>query len=225
MKGRTLERRNDTRLSVAATVLAFGAVWGIAESSLGYLLHLASRLTPGLGLAGFVMYPIAFALMFAAYRATGVAIAPIAMSIVAAAIKISSAALPAVPFLFVTNPALAILAEGVVTAGVIAFGSTLRRRIVLASAAAVAWRLLFLFSVMVLPVQKGILMKGTSALLSFVLIEAAVNTVFVALYLIAIDRRHEHTAGTRLVNALSQPAVSGAVLILAVGVEAAFSSL
>jgi hypothetical protein len=213
--------------NVMSTIVGFGALWGLVESSLGYALHLASRLVPGIGLAGLVMYPIAFALMYGAYRTTGNIFAPLLMSVIAAGIKMSSAILPTVPLLFVTNPALAILAEGAVVTLVVALTRG-RTALTLGGAAigAFAWRALFLGLVFVLPVRKGILMKGPEALMTFLLIEAAVNAGVIGVGLWFASRSRDRGANRpRVMDLLARPAVGGLLVIVAIVAEAGFSVL
>lgn len=159
------------------SALFFGGLWGLAEASLGYLLHLWGRAAPGL--AGYIMFPIGFLLMYQAFRDAGRVEAVPAAALVAAAAKAASALLPGVGLLFVTNPVLAILAEGLVVflgLRLVAFRASplLPAKIL---AVSLGWRLLFLALVAVLPVQKGILSKGPGALLGFLLVEPAVNTL------------------------------------------------
>jgi hypothetical protein len=162
--------------------LFFGGLWGLAESTLGYLLHLLARAALLPGLAGFVLFPVGFFFMFRAYRASGSAAAAPAAALAAAAAKAASALLPGVGLLFVTNPVLAILAEGMlVFAGLRLFGYRPGPLLpVQMLAVSFGWRLLFLALVALLPVQKGILSKGTDALLGFLLVEPAVNTLLLA---------------------------------------------
>ena len=98
---------------IAAAVF-FGGCWGAAEATLGFLLHLLGRVVPAAGLAGLVLFPVGVFFMLQAWRRTGRAAAVLAAAGTAAALKLSSAALPGVGWLFAANPALAILAEGLI---------------------------------------------------------------------------------------------------------------
>ncbi len=227
-------------------VVAIGALWGITEATLGFLLHLASRLAPGVGLAGFVMFPIAVGFMLASVRLTGWTVAPLAAAIVAAAVKLSSAALPAVGLLFVTNPALAIVAEGAVVSllGRALVPSRPMRLAVSALGTSLLWRALFLMAVYLLPVQKGILMKGPAALASFVGLEAAVNAAIITAAGLLAGRGYARPADARAAvgegtntesrppsgaparaSLLGRPSIAGALVAAAVGVEMVYSVL
>lgn len=197
------------------SVVTFGALWGITEATLGYLLHLGGRVLGIPGLAGFLMFPIAAFFMYQAYRASGRPEAPLMASAVAAASKAASVALPTVSWLFVVNPSIAILAEGLaLTLFLVVFPSVARTidrsapsvtsvASVAGGAlgAAIFWRLLFLLAVLVLPVQKGILMKGPGALRSFVGVESLVNGMVIATaWLMSRRAREGHAAEGRAVK-------------------------
>lgn len=220
---------------VLPAVLTLGALWGIAEATLGYLLHLASRLVPGVGLAGFVMYPVAVALMYAGYRVSRSAATPFLMSVIAAAIKWSSAAMPSVGVIFVANPSLAILAEGTITAGV--FLAVAHTRVNLPAGIAlgsIAWRALFIGFVALLPVRKGILVKGPAALASFLVLEAAVNAIVIAAGAWLISRRRSSSetserrrspAESAIAKFMLRPAVGAVLVLIAVATEATLATI
>ena len=188
-----LERRSPTAAPALSASVLCGGLWGIAEATLGYLLHLITRVVPAPGLAGFVMFPVGVYFMLKARNLTGRSSAPFLTAVAAAAVKLASAALPGVGWLFVVNPAIAILAQGAaVTAGAVLLCAPDRyetrretgyRRWAVLSAGAFAvsagWRLTFLALVAALPVQKGILMKGTPAIAAFLGIESAVNALLI----------------------------------------------
>ncbi len=168
-----------------AKIVFFGSLWGLTESSLGFLLHMLSRFLPIPGIAGFIMFPIASVFMLAAYGSTGRLSAIPSAALVAAGTKLLSLLHPAVTPLFVVNPVLAILAEGAVLwFAAAAFGTGFVQSGKMSDAlsggliAAVGWRLLFLLTIFLLPVQKGILNKGLDALLIFILLEGAVSGLF-----------------------------------------------
>ena len=88
-------------------VLFWGALWGLSEATLGYVLH-AVRIP---GLAGIVMFPVGLFFMLKAYRDSRSLIVIFATAVVAAAIKLSNLWLPGTSALDVFRPALAIISE------------------------------------------------------------------------------------------------------------------
>jgi hypothetical protein len=213
-----------TRGAVLTNVLFYGAAWGVVEATLGYLLHLLRRVTPLPGLTGYILFPIGFFLMLAAFRATGRPIVPVLVATVAAGVKLAGVALPQVQWIFVGNPAISIVLEGLVVSAAAAVFRFDRSpaAIPVAVGISVLWRGLFLLAVLVLPVQKGILMKGTAALLSFTLIDSAVNGLLIGGALWAgLSTERLRSAAARLLT----PAGVAATLAVAVGAEVAASLL
>lgn len=121
--------------------LAFGALWGAAEATLGHLLH-AARIP---GLAGFVMFPLALFLLARAYGSTGrLGVLPAAAAI-AASVKLVDAFLPGSDLGMVLNPALAVFLEGLAATALLgAAGKPVRLRPLPVALAALSWRLVFL---------------------------------------------------------------------------------
>ena len=94
------------------TALLFGSLWGISEATLGFLLHLVSRVSFIPGLAGFIMFPVAFFFMRAAFKTSNsIYVIPLT-AVVTASFKLASLIMPSVTLIFVVNPIISILAEG-----------------------------------------------------------------------------------------------------------------
>ncbi len=95
-----------------STVIFWGSLWGLAEATLGYLLHLIK--IPGL--AGAVMATIAFYFLYRLYQPTGSAAAVIGASLVAAGLKSLDIVVSPVGLMDVINPVQAIIIEGLAAA-------------------------------------------------------------------------------------------------------------
>lgn len=180
------------RRRTLATIVGFGAMWGFAEATVGFLLHALPRLFAMPNMAGAIMFPLALLFMIGAIRATGRPSAAIGAATVAAAIKASSVALPMVRFVFVRNPSLAILAEGAVVtiaaaAGVVPFirRDEDRPNVVRIAAAAlgiaVGWRAMFLLVNVALGISGGIISKPMPVLIRFVTLDSLWNMALIAL--------------------------------------------
>lgn len=98
------------------TILYFGAVWGITEAVLGYILHLLPNLISGL-----VMFPIATFILLKAYRSLHSKKYLLFIGIVAAAIKSVNLLLPGLSIYKTINPMTAIILESMVVLIVIPF--------------------------------------------------------------------------------------------------------
>ena len=107
-------------------VWLFGAIWGVAEAVAGGFLHWIH-----FPMKGPVMAGIGFFLMAAALGATGRAWVPLAMGVVAAAIKlIDLVVMPPPDALWVLRPTAAILVESLLFSALAAcVGSGYRNRI------------------------------------------------------------------------------------------------
>jgi len=102
----------------------WGLLWGLAEATIGHVLHAI----PVPGLAGAVMVPVALIFMRRAYRETGQAAAVMAISAVAATVKLADLLLPGRGVLMALRPALAILIEGLIVSVLFAALPILVRR-------------------------------------------------------------------------------------------------
>lgn len=92
------------------TFLFWGSIWGIAEATIGWLLHVLH-----VHAVGFWMYPISLACMLAAYRASGRTSWICYVAIVAGLIKLTDLLIP-IPAFHIVNASIHIMLEGVAVA-------------------------------------------------------------------------------------------------------------
>ncbi|MBP6909634.1 MAG: hypothetical protein KBC18_04310 [Candidatus Saccharicenans sp.] len=95
-----------------SAVIFWGSLWGLAEATAGYLLHLLK--VPGL--AGAVMATIAFYFLNRLYQQTGSAEAVVFSSFLAAGLKGLDLIFSPLSFMDIINPAQAIIIEGLLAA-------------------------------------------------------------------------------------------------------------
>lgn len=214
-----VRNRSQGAAAAVSIILFYGALWGIAEATLGFLLHWVPRFLPVANLAGLVMFPIGLLFMTAAVRSTGKPAAALGTAVVTAGIKLSSAALPFVAFRFVRSPVLAIAAEGTVvflllSATELRPGATLFPKALLAS---VLWRSVFLTFSALLGFQGGILAKPAQVLLGFLLLDSSVNAVIITAAILLFHRKRR--VGGATVTPVPAPLMSAAVLLMSVAVE------
>jgi hypothetical protein len=101
-----------SKLNLLWTVLFWGSIWGIAEASMGWVLH-AAQIHHG---TSNILFAFGIACMFAAATRSGKgAMAVMLTAVVASAIKFVDFFLPGSPQ-SVLHPALYILLEGAMTA-------------------------------------------------------------------------------------------------------------
>jgi H+/gluconate symporter-like permease len=100
----------------ASRILVWGAAWGLAESTIGYILHYV----PIPGLAGMIMVPLGLFFMGRVYREAGHPTAILSVSAVAALLKLSNFFLPGRGPVMTLRPVTAILLEGLLVAALYA---------------------------------------------------------------------------------------------------------
>lgn len=163
-------------------LLFWGSVWGICEASIGCTLHLASVALPGL--PGALMFPIGFFCMVRVRKDTGKTIAPFYIATIAAAIKLVDFLLPGHVTIYVVNPALAIVMEGLAVSGVYAVFRSPKRvadytRVL---GMGILWRALFasyLFVISLYELPAALVTSGAVTLLRFVLLESFFNSLII----------------------------------------------
>ena len=128
---------NTTR-SKAASMIFWGAIWGLAEASLGYLLHLM----PGL-ISGTVMFPIG---LYCMTRAAGQGkISDIfGVAMIAAAIKSVNLLFPQLTPVSTIHPMIAILLQAGFAYGFISARKRAVSVIMLVPAVMIGWRIAFI---------------------------------------------------------------------------------
>lgn len=100
---------------VLLAALTWGAVWGLYEATVGYLVHAFARMP---GTSAVLLVPFAVFCLMGARTAGGLR-ASVLAAVVAASIKLVNLLLPNPTLLAVLNPAMAIVMEGLVFAGVV----------------------------------------------------------------------------------------------------------
>jgi hypothetical protein len=180
--------KKETVTKIAMVSLFWGALWGIAEATLGYLAHLISVIP---GTAGFIMFPIGFYFMTRAYKAVGKTGVLFSTAAVAAGIKLVDLFLPGLSPIKTINPALSILMEALAVMVVFKLldGSRVeagRFRFRDALAASAGWRLGFLFYsslLFVFAVSEEFIQIGLAHILRFMLLESVINALIIVGYL------------------------------------------
>ncbi len=201
--------------------LFWGAVWGLYEATVGYLVHAFVRMpgTSAVLLVPFAVYCMVRALQGGgSIRAAGVAAA------VAASIKLVDLLLPNLTPLAVLNPAVAIVLEGLAFMGVARWLALPDRRPAPGSAAAgvlafsLGWRVLFLgwSAALAAGWSTGMLNQGLQGpLLGFLLRDGLMSAV-VILGVLAVAQR----GGRLAARGRSAPGVAAVAVVLMLAVAA-----
>jgi hypothetical protein len=164
------------------TIIFWGSLWGLAEATLGFILHLLAVALPGV--PGFFMFPVAFYFMKKVYDATGKASSVFYISLVAASIKMADFLLPLADPIRIVNPALSIVLEGLAVGLVFYYcaGHRVSLAYVHTLLMGVLWRTLFLghlFIISLYGLPAALVTDGIAYTLRFLLLESFVNSLLI----------------------------------------------
>jgi hypothetical protein len=160
-------------------IIFWGALWGIAEATIGHLLHIWA-----LPIGWLIWFPFAFGIMWAAYRQTGWAGIVFYIALVASGIKLIDLLTP-VRIDYVINPAVSILLEGLAAFVVFKIFEAQKGkysiRLLSIAIVSVLWRILYAIYIAFLPVAliKISPVNGVISSLRFLLLESAVNGLLI----------------------------------------------
>ncbi len=131
---------NKNKLDFLVKVFFFGSIWGIAEATLGYALHLL----PGF-LAGSIMFSIVMLILMKAYKNLGSKTGVFLVAVVAITIKASNLLLPFLPAMKTINPMMAMIFESLLVIAVIPLFDKKSNfsKVTAFFVASIAWRLVF----------------------------------------------------------------------------------
>lgn len=161
--------------------LYYGAIWGILEATLGYVLHLISFYTGARSFSGLIMYPIGLFFMYKAFVDTRNYYSIFLISFICASIKLFNLFLPFVPYYHTINPAIAILLEGLSSYIFIRYFDVkgILKNILRFTASSMIWRVLFIIVLSLIDENR------IKNYLNFILVESIINGLIIGLF---VDR-------------------------------------
>lgn len=179
------------------------------------MIHLLALPIPGL--PGLIMFPVAFFFMKKAYAGSEKAGAVFGAALVAAAIKLTDLLLPGLVPIFVINPAVAILLEGLAVGLIFNYYSRSGTKLSFLNVLAMPllWRAVFLVDQCVLSVfgfPAGLVTNGPIVAMKFFFWESAVNALLI--YAFLFQPMH-----IRVKTMEIKPVYACLALLLAVGVQ------
>jgi hypothetical protein len=123
------------------SILYFGAIWGIAEATLGYVLHFVPVL-----ISGSIMFPIAGFILYHAYQKLESRKALMMISVVTVVIKSVNLFMPQPTIFKAINPMVAILLEAAFVVLIIPFldQKSLPKQYAAFPIASIGWRSVFI---------------------------------------------------------------------------------
>ena len=181
-----MDKKN--KIKIISTALFFGALWGLVEATLGYLIHLIPAFSTGL--SGAVLFPIGFYFMYRAYEKTKRMETVMYVGLVTALIKLSDFLLPAIhpalilPMVKIISPAIFIIFEAASVYVVLYMikGDPVKFNIDHALITVFSWRILFVVYQSILFItglSKMFISAGVLNILRFIFLESAINAVII----------------------------------------------
>ncbi len=160
------------------TILLLGALWGIAEATIGHLLHFLPC-----GFSGMIMFPIGFYFMYNAYLATNQKSAVFMTGLIAASIKFVDFFLPMKSPVSIINPAMSIVLESLVVYGFIKVFAG-KKSFSYTFGLGLSWVVLFtLAQAVIFRPAAGLYLSPLPQMIGFILMNAIVSGFLVGLYL------------------------------------------
>lgn len=196
---------------LAAQIIFFGAIWGLAEATFGYLLHFLPPTA-----AGLVMFPVAVFILVKAYKSMGSRWALIFVGMVAAGIKAVDFLLPGMSVFKTINPMISIVFETLVVAVAYPMLTSAKQpaRIVASFGVSVGWRLGYIIYMLAQFLVLGNMTKFISdpmLTLQFVLLNGVLSAILVYGVLLIEERTS--------LNAKFRPIYAPVLLAAAVGIQ------
>jgi hypothetical protein len=181
-----MDKKNTIKMISAA--LFSGAIWGLIEATLGYIIHFIP--TVSISISGAILFPIGLYFMYIAYEKTRRIETILYVGLITAMIKLSDFLLPVihhgltVPMVKIVSPAIAIIFEASFVYIVLynIHGDILKFNFWHAVIAAVSWRILFVAYQSVLfitGISKSFINAGILNILQFIFVETAINSVII----------------------------------------------
>lgn len=168
------------KFRIANSILFWGALWGVFESTVGCLLHLLP-----VSIGYMIWFPAALFFMDRVYKATGKMYSVLLIAVFAASIKLLNLFMP-VRVDKVINPAISIILEAVTVFSVYYTYNKFSRENKLSKAIAVSviWRLLYLVYLLFVPEWMYTIsaLADRAKLIKFLLIESGINALTVYVY-------------------------------------------
>ncbi len=173
-------------------ILFWGAIWGITEATLGYVLHLFSIPLPGL--PGLLMFPVAFVFMHRVYDSTQDAMSVVQIACVAAMIKLTDLLFGGLLTIYIINPALSLIIEALAVAIVFSLIERHQRKINFVDIFAMGWiwRGVFLGYMIIISkfsLPAGLVTSGWGVALRFWIAESFFNAILIRSYLALTENR------------------------------------
>jgi hypothetical protein len=209
------------------TVIFWGAVWGLAEATLGYVLHMFS-----LNIGWLFWFPLAFFFMDRVYIQTKNPNSILWISFISASIKLIDFLLPT-SIDRIINPTVSILLEGSIVFAVVKITEAKKDffgyEFLKAFTASIGWRLLYIVYILFMPLFFYNIspLRAPDTLLWFLIFESIINSIIIYAYIKLKDmiNRRKKEQETNAVSLIKTNTVFNAALSLSLLALAIFAQL
>ncbi len=178
-------------LKTISIILFYGAIWGIVEASVGYVLHFLPTL-----IAGTILFPFASIILYRTYQQTQSSASLLGVGIVAATIKAINFLLPVTNVFKIINPMISIILEALVVMVVVRslVKSKWVMKVTLLTLASITWRVIFLGYMGIQALTTGFVAQqiaSMNAMVSFAIVSGVLAGAmsFVLLLLLSIPAK------------------------------------
>lgn len=173
--------------NIGLITLFFGAIWGILEASLGYLLQFLPPLV-----SGSIMFPIGASLLVLVYLNTQSKASVLWVGVIAASIKSINFFMPGLMPIKTYNPMIAIMLQSIVMVGVCYLMDQKKVSLPLLGLglSSILWRILFYANISINHALTGFRfpqMSSPAATLEFILIYGLIGSGFAMMFYATIS--------------------------------------
>ncbi|NLL56330.1 MAG: hypothetical protein GX242_03850 [Clostridiales bacterium] len=172
-----------SNLKILNKVFFWGALWGIFEATIGYLLHLLP-----INIGYLFWFPLAVFFMERAYKSTGKLYSVLLIAVFASIIKLTNL-FTGIRIDKVINPAASIILEGLTVFLAYHFFNKLptQNKATKAAIISLSWRFLYIIYLLFIPefMYSISALASRQKLIHFLLIESVFNFLFIYVYYLA----------------------------------------
>ncbi len=207
--------KNNKLIMLIAKIIFYGAIWGIVEATLGYLLHFAPPTV-----AGLIMFPIATFILIKAYKSTGSRSSLLFIGVIAASIKAVDFLLPGMMVFKTINPMISIILESLVVFVALPILSSQKntKRLIGSIATSITWRAGFVLYMLIqylITKYATIYITSPTYSLSFIIISGLMGGVLL-MGVLWFERSFKKTVFSRI---QFKPVYAILTLTLALGIQ------
>lgn len=169
-------------------ILFYGSLWGLLEATVGHVLHFIPAT-----IAGTIMFPIAGAILYKAYKKTQSRFALFYIGIIAATIKSVDFLLPQLNMYKTLNPMISIVLEAMVVVLIVNLlvSESPAKKYIALPIASVSWRAIFISWMGLQYVLTGNLapyITSFGAGFEFVVISGMISGLIASIFIFVLDK-------------------------------------